>query len=115
MSESHYEQRYCAFVDILGFSQLVKEVARGSVEFDFICDLVERMHNPPKLEAGLLTYALTDFRAQSISDAVAISTKAEPQGFMQIADSLSQLTIDLAESGVFRARRDCERELVPRR
>jgi hypothetical protein len=100
-ANTEYEPRYCAFIDILGFTQLVKEVGGQKLSFNFIRELLERLHNPPKLEVGLLTYALTDFRAQSISDAVAISTKAEVTGFMQIADSISQLTLDLLSQGYF--------------
>lgn len=46
-----------------------------------------------------LTFTDADFKAQSISDAVAISTAVNPSGLSMILRSLEQLTLDLLMEG----------------
>jgi len=101
MADETYEPRYCAFIDILGFSQLVNRLGAGETPFIFLKNLLSKVHNPPQVQSGLLTYALTEFRVQSISDAVAISTKPTASGLLQIFQSLTQLTVDLLSEGYF--------------
>jgi hypothetical protein len=80
MSEDAYKPRYCAFIDILGFSDLINRLGAGETPFLFLKELLTKIHNPPKLEPGALSYAISDFQVQSISDAVAISTTPTAYG-----------------------------------
>jgi hypothetical protein len=71
MADATYETRYCAFIDILGFSELIEKLDRGETPFASLQALLEKIHNPPPTNAGEMERS--DFRAQSISDAVALS------------------------------------------
>src|SRR5690242_3629811 len=91
--EVFYNERYCAFVDILGFRQLIERLSQEDNQFLALRELLRRVHtahtnrNSEKSE--------TDFRAQSISDAVCISTRATSLGLVEIFESLEALTLDL--------------------
>jgi len=101
MAEGRYEERYCAFIDILGFSELIKRLGAGETPFLFLKELLSKIHNPPKPRGGALTYAISDFQVQSISDAVAISTTPNSYGLLQIIESLTELTRALLLEGYF--------------
>ena len=47
MPEPEYGQRYCAFIDILGFSALIEKLDVGSTPLDALRDLLSKVHNPP--------------------------------------------------------------------
>lgn len=94
-----YSDRYCAFVDILGFRQLIEQLNQGTAQFKSLHALLKRVHGA---NSGAAVDADdTDFRAQSISDAVAISTKATSQGLAEIFNSLRSLSLDLLVEGYF--------------
>src|ERR1700739_1912486 len=94
-----YADRYCAFVDILGFRQLVEQLSHGATPFDSLHKLLKRVHGA---HSGGIDHADdTDFRAQSISDAVAISTKVGARGLAEIFSSLQSLALDLLVEGFF--------------
>jgi hypothetical protein len=75
-ASQQYEPRYCAFVDILGFGELIEKLGRGQTPFASLQELLEKIHNPLPTNASALQQS--DFRAQSISDAVALSGEAAP-------------------------------------
>jgi hypothetical protein len=76
-----YNERYCAYLDILGFRRLIDGLKQGDRTFKFLRTLLETLHTPQK---GTEKSWHTCFLAQSISDAVAISTLATPDGLIQI-------------------------------
>jgi hypothetical protein len=94
-----YEPRYCAYVDILGFRTLIKALLDHPEQFTKIRDLLKRIHTP--LVAGFVDLQAIDFQAQSISDAVAISTRATPEGLLVLFDTLERLSFDLLQEGYF--------------
>jgi hypothetical protein len=94
-----YEERYCAFVDILGFSQLVRSLKSDTTQFEFLRRLLENVHNPASPRS--CQYDDTDFQTSSISDAVAISTAAIPPGLSQLLLALEYLVVDLLAQGFF--------------
>jgi hypothetical protein len=93
-----YRERYCAFLDILGFRELVDELGKDEVNFNFIQAMLNDVHNPPNDPA---IAKRVDFRTQSISDAVAISTKVNPFGLLEIINAVERLTIDMLNRGYF--------------
>jgi hypothetical protein len=95
-----YETRYCAFVDILGFSRLVEGLRDGSISFMALRDLLTRLQTPMRYWQRE-DDAEDDFRAQSISDAVALSTKLNVSGLSTLFRALEILTIDLLAQGFF--------------
>jgi hypothetical protein len=96
-SDARYEDRYCAFVDILGFRQLIDGLTRDAGQFDALKNLLARVHG-----AGVSSGRnASDFRAQSISDAVAISTLPTEQGLADVFESLRALAVDLLVEDYF--------------
>jgi hypothetical protein len=90
---------YCAFVDILAFSDVIARLENGTIQFQTLRNLLARVHNPMMADQHLFHY--TDFRAQSISDAVAISTECTRDALSQLLFSLQQLELDLLAEGFF--------------
>ena len=72
LPKGNYEERYFAFVDILGFQGLIEQLKRGDTQFKTLWHLLKRIHTPPQFDPN--PFLGSGFRAQSISDAVAIST-----------------------------------------
>jgi hypothetical protein len=94
-----YEQRYCAFVDILGFRELIEKLDQGQIPFESLQLLLTKIHNPPETNAGVIAKA--DFRAQSISDAVALSGADNLVGMSAIIHAINRLAVDLLAQGFF--------------
>lgn len=95
-----YEVRYCAFVDILGFSELVRRLEQGTISFTSLQDLLRIVHAPPS-EYQADVFKASDLRAQSISDAVCLSAACSESGLSHLIYCLDQLTIRLLEAGFF--------------
>ncbi|MDD1529636.1 hypothetical protein C7U92_27960 [Bradyrhizobium sp. WBOS7] len=93
-----YGDRYCAFVDILGFRQLIDRLSTESSQFEALRTLLARVHGA---KSGGASEQQSDFRAQSISDAVAISTLPTPSGLADIFNALELLAVDLLVEGYF--------------
>jgi hypothetical protein len=94
-----YDTRYCAFVDILGFSELIDKLDRNETSPDVLQSLLTKVHNPPETNAGSMEKA--DFRAQSISDAVALSGAVNLVGLAAIMHTINRLAVDLLAQGFF--------------
>lgn len=99
MADAEYGPRYCAFVDILGFGELVAKLDGGVTPLDALRGLLSKIHNPPTVNAAASPRA--DFRAQSISDAVALSAACNPAGLGAVIHSINQLAVDLLQQGFF--------------
>jgi hypothetical protein len=94
-----YHDRYCAFVDILGFRQLIERLNKDVNQFDALRNLLARVHGTGSGPSSVVSNA--DFRAQSISDAVAISTAPTQNGLADIFRALQLLAVDLLVEGYF--------------
>jgi hypothetical protein len=92
-----YETRYCAFVDILGFKGIVRDLERGRITYEALRDMLRTVHRPPLGDTSAL--GQTDFKAQSISDAVCLSTKPTLEGMTHLFLSLEALTHALLDKG----------------
>lgn len=95
----NYRERYCAFVDILGFRQLVERLNDDAGQFDALRNLLMRVHGTHSRTSP--EKRASDFRAQSISDAVAISATPTQEGLMDILEALQLLSVDLLVEGYF--------------
>ena len=94
-----YEDRYCAYIDILGFRELIGRLDQGETPLRSLRELLEKVHNPPPTNAQAIPQ--TDFRVQSISDAVALSAATNPAGLGAIIHSVNRLAVDLLLQGFF--------------
>jgi hypothetical protein len=97
--ERRYQKRYCCFVDILGFRQLIEELRDGRSQFEDLRSLLRKVHSP--LYKSPVIWGQIDLRVQSISDAVAISATCNEHGFAQVFHSIQHLTLDLLKKGFF--------------
>jgi hypothetical protein len=95
----NYQERYCAFVDILGFRQLIERLNDDVGQFDALRNLLMRVHGTHS--GTLADKKASDFRAQSISDAVAISTAPTQEGLADVFEALQLLSVDLLVAGYF--------------
>ena len=93
-----YGERYCAFVDILGFRELINRLGKGALSVREMRELLTTIHKPDGLSTQ---YWPTDFRTQSISDAVAISANVNREGLIEILRALENLTLRLLDKGYF--------------
>jgi hypothetical protein len=92
-----YEDRYCAFIDILGFRNLVRGL-HSSQDAIALRNVMRKIHAPTS--APTVNWSV-DFRAQSISDAIAISTTALDSGLYRILEAIEDLAVDLLREGYF--------------
>src|SRR6266700_7162401 len=99
LESTHYQDRYCAFVDILGFRQLIERLRNDVGQFDALRNLLMRVHGTRSGPSS--GKKDSDFRAQSISDAVAISTIPTQEGLADILEALQSLAVDLLVEGYF--------------
>jgi hypothetical protein len=91
-----YHERYCAFVDILGFSELIAELGKGMVGFEQLRDLLQNIRLP-----AAVPIEGSDLRAQSISDALCISTSCTNAGLSHMFFVLTTLALQLLLKGFF--------------
>jgi hypothetical protein len=97
--DPQYEMRYCAYVDILNFRGLIGDLRGGSLRYETVRNLLRQIHHPHDPEfVGL---GQTDFQAQSISDAVALSTSLTIAGLAVLFDTLERLSLALLQEGYF--------------
>jgi hypothetical protein len=99
MSDAEYRERYCAFVDILGFRDLIARLRSGAVSVANVRNVLSSMHSPPKGRKE--AFGDNDFRVQSISDSVVVSAAMAPEGLSQILFSLENLAHGLLLDGYF--------------
>jgi hypothetical protein len=95
-----YELRYCAFVDVLGFSELVRRLDKGVMTPAEMRELLDIVHAPPS-EYQTDVFSSSDLRAQSISDAVCLSAACSEVGLAHLIFCLDQLTFRLLAVGFF--------------
>jgi hypothetical protein len=95
---ANYSERYVAFVDILNFRGIIESVSRGDRSADEVRGLLQAIHERRRPEAHAEEVA--EFKAQSISDAVALSSACNAQGLDHIFYVVCSLAIGLLESGI---------------
>jgi hypothetical protein len=99
MSTELYPDRFCAFVDILGFRNLIARLTNSDPEVQSLRDILLRVHNPRVREFKDLHHV--GYRTQSISDAVAVSVIPTIAGLLLLTRALEQLAMDLLALGYF--------------
>jgi hypothetical protein len=90
--------RYCTFIDILGFRGLIGGLKGNDNQFLALREVLKKVHAP--VSQPTVNWH-TDFRAQSISDAVAISTLATEGGLIRLFQVIEELAVDLLKGGYF--------------
>lgn len=96
-ADASYTERYCAFIDILGFGGLISDLDREKVSVTEIHRVLTVVHRRPTAVRA----QDADLRSQSISDAVALSAAANAAGFDAICTAAGELSLRLLLSGYF--------------
>jgi hypothetical protein len=90
-----YREKYVAFIDLLGFSQLIAKVAADVVERHRVIEALKIVkdtccHNPA-----------IDMRFTYFSDCIVLSAKRSPHALWEIFQSIELLTFNLLQYDVF--------------
>jgi hypothetical protein len=99
VQDAAYEERYCAYIDILGFADLMADLRSGNIKFEAIRDILKRIHKP--YDPQIIDVEHCDFRAQSISDAVALSTRCTVPGLSMLFAAVRKLAEASLHEGYF--------------
>jgi hypothetical protein len=92
-TDALYVERYCAFIDILGFREMIVQLDQGGATAASVIELMQTIRAPVDTSA--------DIRVESISDAVAISSGTDPRALQTLLDMIEKLTIKLLVLGFF--------------
>ncbi|MGZ3409289.1 MAG: hypothetical protein ACXWKA_02910, partial [Xanthobacteraceae bacterium] len=93
--DASYSERYCAFIDILGFRSLIEDLDKGKITVAEVHRVLSAVHSqkvPDRQEHADLKY-------QSISDAVALSAAPNAAGLDAICTAAEELSRRLLRSG----------------
>lgn len=93
----NYEDRYCAYIDILGFRDLIQDLEKQEMSVDQVYRVLSAVHaqkTPARQEEA-------DLRHQSISDAVALSAAQNAAGLHAICVAAEELSRMLLRFGYF--------------
>jgi len=111
---SQFQSRYCAFIDILGFTSKVKQLEQSwdQSAFDRIRSCLSFMHDEQfesaysadlpvyvEVEGQLIEKELGDPRLTYISACLVISTERSPDGFKALCRKVTKIWIDLLWDG----------------
>src|SRR4051794_38761770 len=100
MADAEYPVRYVAFLDIIGFRDLIVHLNRDETQLAVVQGLLKNVHNPV-LEDLKDLLPRSDLRAQSISDAVAISASMTEFGHAHMFMAIERLAQKLLKAGIF--------------
>lgn len=94
-----YTERYVAFIDILGFSDIVRHSVESPEQASALVRTLEKISTVSK--GGIVDDLLgTDFRAQSFSDCIVLSEVASDSGLEWLLEIVSALARDLLANGI---------------
>ena len=88
-----YELRYCAFVDILGFRNLLRTMAAEQIR-----RVLSSVRELP-LGREAIAFGGSDLKFHSFSDNICVSSKANLEGLSHILHSLEALAVTLLDDG----------------
>jgi hypothetical protein len=94
-----YAQRYVAFLDILGFSEIVRETDRDALpnRFDARAKTLEEINSR---EHELDDVVGCDFQFQSFSDSIVMSANGTAPGLLYLLSAVRQLALNLLGNGL---------------
>ncbi|PWW07100.1 hypothetical protein [Mangrovibacter plantisponsor] len=117
MNIDGYENRFVAFVDILGFKNLIHKIESEAIEgkdYQRVRSVLNFLHEESIESNGqhdlpvyeekdgiILEKELGDPRINYISDCVIISTEGTFEGFKSLCNKLTKFSTDIACDGIF--------------
>ena len=100
MAEPVYSERYVAFIDILGFSDIVRQSKASPDKAIQLITILEEIAGAQRFGTEL-EIPSDDFKAQSFSDCIVLSENASPKGLFHFLASVTLLNFELLAKGVF--------------
>jgi hypothetical protein len=94
-----YEDRYCAYVDILGFRNLIRDLDANKITPGDMSGVFDTMQKA--ILVGLPVNEADDIKLSSISDAICLSSAVTGGGLKTIMSCLIDLTLFLLVRGYF--------------
>jgi hypothetical protein len=96
-----YSERYVAFIDILGFSEHVRQSEHSPSEAEKLVKIMNRISNHWSDKGLLVTHDLygEDFGSQSFSDCTVLSEAATPRGLHYLLFRVTSFAVDLLANG----------------
>ena len=94
-----YSERYVAFVDILGFSEIVRQSDSDKTPKRYDA-LVKTLSEIGTRESSADEIIGVDFQFQSFSDSIVLSTTANPTGLIYLLSTIIELSIRLLRNGL---------------
>jgi hypothetical protein len=95
MADVHYTERYCAFIDILGFRGLIEDAEKGKPSE--IYKVLSAVHT----RRQAIRQQEADLKSQSISDGVALSAAKHAAGLDAVCTAAEELSRTLLRAGYF--------------
>jgi hypothetical protein len=89
-----YNERYVAFLDVLGFSELVKDAGSSMEDIDTIRGIIKALRETPK------PYPAADFRFTQFSDSIVLSATRDENGLVIMFEAAIRLATQMLIRGV---------------
>jgi hypothetical protein len=98
---NEYSERYFAFIDILGFSSLVRKSEHSPLEAEKLVAIMKRINDRWSDSALQPTHGILgeDFKVQSFSDCTVMSEAASAKGLQYLLMMVTQFAVDLLGNG----------------
>lgn len=91
---AEYDERYVAFLDVLGFSELVSDAGRSMEDIETIRDIIKALRETPK------PYPAADFRFTQFSDSIVLSATRDENGLVIVFEAAIRLATQMLIRGV---------------
>jgi hypothetical protein len=101
MAITVYSERYVAFLDILGFSDIVRRSTTLPEKATELIAILEDIANANQQFVEDMQLPTDDFKAQSFSDCIVLSENASPIGLFHLLASVTMLSFNLLTKGIF--------------
>src|ERR1700741_890970 len=92
-----YSQRYVVFLDILGFSEIVKSTAHNEYQLHALIAALEKI-NSREEEADKIEQF--DLRFQTFSDSIVMSVDDDMTALIYLLSSIKSVALDLLGNGL---------------
>jgi hypothetical protein len=102
-TQAHAKDKFIAFIDILGFSNLVETTEESGSDFSYLIELTKIVgSDKPRARtcpASKHIAADLDFKSTQISDCVVISVEVSPAGIVNLVNDCFSIVLALLSKG----------------